>query len=470
MLAIITGIAILFALSILGFLLAQAISPQLTSWEKTAIAFPLGSGIYTWFLFLSNWVGLSITTFNILILYGLLASTLLIIILFRAYGNNRTLYGPHDVARDPMSKIPKDEILFYTSIFILILIAYLISLGRSYGDAYDALAIWAVKGYAIMHQGSISAAEQWGWWGLSYPLNIMLQIGMFFAFGAENLPASKLLFPTYLLSLTIFSYFYLRKHGGNRAIISLAILFILTNPVVFDQSVKGYANLPFASLIAISTLIGIETGFRKNKGMNFIVALLLGIIAWTRPEGLAYAITILIGFTIASSIYKDVRYFPAYLLPPAIVIPGSWLLFARNDVMEARFGEVAGSFFSRIFAGDVDFYELYYIPRLFLERAISPDNWGTFIPTIILLALGAIILKNNWRSPKTVSLLILTSLVTILPYGIYFIVSLNPFEDFELILRRDFDRAFLPAFILISLSLTSICANTGAGHTDPSNQ
>jgi hypothetical protein len=67
--------------------------------------------------------------------------------------------------------------------------------------------------------------------------------------------------------------------------------------------------------------------------------------------------------------------------------------------------------------------------------------------------------RRGWQRPVMLSLFVLSLIVMVLPVLIYYARSFAPSADFQAILRRDFDRAFLPGFFM--LCVTAVLAAVG---------
>jgi hypothetical protein len=450
--SLLIDLAILATFVLLGLKLARAMAPEADRLLLTSVAFPLGSGIYTWCVFCLAWAGLPIGRG----LLAFVAAALLAgsILLGRITG--RRAGGSAILSRAPVSATMPDRIL-WGILGVLLLVALALSVGRSY-SAYDAAAGWAVKGYGIALEGELDAGRVWGLFRLGYPLNIMLQIATFSLFEGETLPGSKLLFPLYLVAICLGSYRFWRKYGVPSRAALLATAFLATNPVAFLHATNGYANLAFAASLILGVLLSLEGILEGSGGLQGIGGLLLGVAAWTRPEGIGFYLAVVLGLMLlrARREIGTIRALP-WLVPGAVIVLG-WFVFAWKAVMVGHLGETIRAVPSGLTLGDANLFELYLIPRLFLERAISPGNWGLFLPVVLALSLLGLAARRSWQRPLMLSLVVLTLIAAALPVLIYYARAFAPSTDFQAVLRRDFDRAFLPGFLMLCITAVQAAA------------
>jgi len=455
--SLLIALGILAIFILLGLQLARCIAPKADHLLLAGVAFPLGAGIYTWCVFCLAWVGMPLGKG----LLAFVAGALLVgSVLFRRVKRASVRAEANPVGGSAGAGM-LDRAL-WGALGVLLLVALALSVGRSY-SAYDAAAGWAVKGYGIALEGELDAGREWGLFGMGYPLNMMLQIATFSLFEGEILPGSKLVFPLYLAAVCLGCFRFWRKHGVPGRTALLATAFLATNPVVFLHATNGYANLPFAAILTLGSLLSLEGILEGHGGIQAIGGLLLGIAAWTRPEGIGFSLAVVLGLILLRVLARigTIRALP-WLAPGAALALG-WNAFAWRAVMVGHLGETIQAVPSGLTLGDFNLFELYLIPRLFLERAISPGNWGLFLPAVLALSVLGLAARRGWQRPVMLSLFVLSLIVMVLPVLIYYARSFAPSADFQAILRRDFDRAFLPGF----LTLCIMAVQAAAGRNPP---
>ena len=451
--ALVLDVLVLLAFFVSGYQLLQILLPAGDRLERIAYAYPFGTGVFTWCLFLISWAGIPLTRLTLLLLFGL------VLVVTRAI--------PSLLRREPQPKLgwfssPRHLPLadggqglkvIWVLFGLLMSLAFVYSVGRSYGEAYDAIAIWANQGYGIAYENSILAGQEWGMWGLSYPLNLMLQVSTFMLFGGELLPGSKLMYPVYLISLCLACYSFWIKSGVRKILAGLGVLFIATNIMVFHQATNGLSNLPFAAIFSIGIFALIDGIDTQDQRRQLLAGIFLGLTAWTRPEGIGYSLATLMLVGLLSWLVKNHKIYFLHLVLPVVIIVGPWQLFGWKNAIniDLPLGAALASIIPNFLTGNLNLFELYRIPRFFLDRALKPDNWGAFIPAVAALFLLGLITHKAWKQTKNLYLAGMALLASSIPVGIYYVVSFEPFDNYLDILRRDFDRAFLPGFLLLTV-------------------
>jgi hypothetical protein len=461
------GFAVVAALSVLGVQLARAILGRSTWLELLGLAYPLGSGVLTWLLFILSWMGLRITALSVAATaaFALAGAT------WAAENRRRQILQS---ATDRRRVIREDtggssvQVGLGLAFVVLMLAALAISIGRSYA-AYDAMAGWALKGYGIAASGSVLAGRSWGMWGLNYPLNIMLQVATFRLFGGDLLPESKLLFPVYLACVCLGIFSFWRRFRVAPALAAAGLMLIATNPVVFIHATNGYANLPFAAILTLGMLAAIDGVLECDPRRQIISGLLLGIGVWTRPEGFLYVALIAVAVAAVARLGRIGRVYPLAFTVPVVGLSVPWLLFALThyelDPVWIQHGDTAvlaiTNLLRGISAGGARLSTLYLIVKLFLERAMLPENWGAYLPVVTCLFVLSAFARRTWARME-IPYLVAASVITIaLPVALYLVLSIHGLPDFVLVLRRDFDRAYLPAYFMTNvLAITLLQSRT----------
>ena len=446
--ALFLDLIVLGSFMALGLVIVKGIAPSLTRMECFALAYPVGSGIYSFSLFLFGWLGLRINKISTIVVYGLL---FLLGIGYLYLNSHRSIFQESVNTEKQLSvqDFPTSEKVIWAVFGLFIVIAFLLSVGRSY-SAYDAASEWAVEGYGIALEGSIWAGKTWGMWGISYPLNTKLQVATFKLFGNELLPGSKLLYPTYLLALCLGIYHFWISNHIPKSLAGLGMLFIITNPVMFTHATNGHVNVAFTTSFVLGAIQLIQGIIKQSKGRHILGGVLLAIAAWTRPEGIGFSVATVVILLAISRLNRQRFHFTNSAIP--IAVSALWMLFAWNGVSGGQLGNAVRSMLSGISRGDLNLQQLYLIPRIFIERAILPENWGAFLPVVFTLIIIALIANDSWSFSVNWYLLGVVLLTCIIPLGIYYAVSYEPFDDkFIQVLRRDFDRAFLPAFTMLTV-------------------
>ena len=306
------GLCVLAAFASLGAVIVRAVLGTPDRLALIGLSIPIGGGVLTWFLFLASWAGIPLTPLSSLIVWVLL--------LAGTVGLVRSGQPRLDIHRhpQPVKETQLDAWIWpvaWLAFGALIGLATFISLGNAYGS-WDAAAGWAAKGYGIAKEGTIIAGEAWGAWGLAYPLNLPIQIGVFQMFGHDLVPLSKALFPMFLTSLGLAAYRFWRLQGVSSTLSSLGTVFLVSVPLVFLHGTEGYGNVPFTAYLVQGILWGI-VGLRwRDRRALLMSGLLLGLASWTRPEGFLYALVAVVGLFAAFWVTGQRQFHLAWWLAP----------------------------------------------------------------------------------------------------------------------------------------------------------
>lgn len=435
------------ALTGLGLALVSAILGRAEPWAMASLAFPLGAGCFTWLLFLLSWAGMPLRAVTILLAYAAAAIGLAILLANRR-SRNRPNADPRDSGRAP------DGSRLSQLAMAGILLAFLatigpLAVGRSHSQ-WDAAAGWIVKGYGIALAGDIRAGATWGAWTLAYPLNIPLLAALFRVFSGDQLPGSMMVFPAFAASLAAGLYRFWKGRGVGDCQVLAGVVLLLGNPLVLLHSSIAYANLTTATYVVLAAcwmIEGLEEGSRAGVTLG---SLLFGLAGWTRSEAVSYGLFILPALLVLHRLVRkqSIPLLRAWL--PFVILEGSWFLFGWSAVSASHLGGAMRGVWPSLQAGEYRLFELYLIPRLLAERAIDPSIWGLLFPVAAVLALAGLgSLRNRATRFTSLAALIATAIAAAVPIGIFYVRAFTRTDDFIPFLNRSFDRAFLPAALML---------------------
>lgn len=440
-------LVVLLPLFLLGFLLCKSLDPGVNGLEGLAMAFPMGGGLLTLATFLASWMGMRLDRLGISIVYSILVISLAGVYLLR----RRRAFGRPEISwRGRAGRSCSIRDYLYSGVFLaLALLAAYLAVGRSY-STWDAIAIWGIKGYAIAREGTFLAAGEWGSHGLSYPLNIPLQISFFSIWGSDSMPTSKLIFPAFYFSLLLRAYAFHRQRLGM-APAFMAALALGTLPVVFEHATMGYANLPFATYIVFGVLALYEGSKMGSRSGLHLGGILLGMAVWTRPEGLMLTSMIWLAFMGASLATRSDAA-PRRLagsLALFLLTSLPWQLFLREYGLHPLIRQAPSAAITAILQGNFHLEGFYWIFRFLAGQALNPGVWGVFVPLslIMLVASYRKIKETAFRSTAVLSVLLVTIGLSLVGY--YYLVSFV--GDLKFWLGSGVNRMFLPAGILAAI-------------------
>ena len=462
---------IVAALAGLGAALVRVTLGKADAWATVSLAFPVGAGAFTWLLFLLSWAHVRLGAATIVATYvGALALPGALL----AYRRSRRRSGAlswnaaasHAAAwsqpiadpdaeptpwqaATPGSASRSPEFAMAGLLLLFLAGAGPLALLRAHSQ-WDATAGWIVKGYGIALQGDIRAGAIWGAWKLAYPLNIPLQTVFFRVFSGDQLPGSMLAFPLYAASLAAGLFRFWRRHevGGWQAWVGVVVL--LTNPLILLHATIAYANLPTTTYVVLATCWLIEGLNRKSPAGVTMASLLFGLAGWTRAEAVSYGLFIVPAVLLLHRLLTRQRTPIVRAVLPFGILEGAWFLFGWSAVNESHLGQAVRGVWPKLQAGDFRLFELYLIPRLLAERAIDPRIWGLLFPlagVLCLVGLRTLLTRPLHFTP--LSWLSATAIAAAIPIGIFYVRAFTRGSDFIPFLNRSFDRAFLPAAVML---------------------
>lgn len=451
-------LTVLVAFVLLGLAISRAVLRRFDPALSLGAALPVGGGVLTYGLFLVSWVGIPLSVWTALGVW--VVSMAAALVAFRGLERGTTI-SPRAPQMDRGL-----QWLLLSVLAVVLLTATVIGVGRGY-SSFDAAVGWSLKGYGMFEDRTVLAAADWGSWGSSYPLNMPLQIGLFYGASSDAGTHSKILFPLFLASLLALCYWYWRRNGVDGRIAVAGLLFLATIRLVYYHATIGYANLPFTFYLVAGSLLALEGLFGDESNLRLLGGGLLALACWTRAEGIGYCLFLVAGLLAAWALARREWRVPVRWLVPIVLVFLPWYVFARTGIQESHLGVAMGGVLPSMKAGQFNLFQLYLIPRLFIERALSPTNMGLFIPVSTLLLLIGMVRARPWRQAKQLAMAATTAIVSLMPIGLFYVRSFTRLDEFQDLLIRSFDRAFLPATFMIVLLAVWMAAGSpeeGGGH------
>ncbi len=452
---------ILISLLTLGFIFVSLFIPGPNWLDIFSLSFPLAMGIISWCTFMSSYLGASITLLTYLFWFMLL----LIIGI-----------GVHFLLRKSWPKVPRIfpigsprqiwknnaiAVGLGLGVFLWFGLNGLISIGHGY-STFDEIANWALKGYAMAYKHSIWASNYWGGHVMAYPMNIQLLISLFSLADGDAVPGSKAIFPIMTISLLIGCYQFWRKHEVKHNLALIGILFIFTTPFFFRYSTMGYANGPFTAYLVLGVLWSIEGLLHQDNRSILLGGLLFAFAGWTRPEGIGYSLILLACIWICSKyilkVRVDILQIGAALLP-IVFVPLTWLILIGAKNMQQD--QIGGALitFKAMLSGNINF-EAWGVMYTYAKQYFS---WwheaGYILPIAIIIAVVSIAFNRWYKNKLILSLCIITLVTAMVPAAMFYIDSFSE-GNFPLFLVVSFNRAYLPAVIMVVITLIMILDTT----------
>lgn len=449
--SILIDLVVIAGICFLGFLAAIRLLKRPTMFELFSLSFPLGAGLLTWILFILGWTFMPIRLDTVFLVWLILIIVLLILRLKQQHvADTFTLFGTAADRRrqDVTLKVA-------VAIFGLILCtSVFLSVGRSY-SSYDAISMWAPKGYGIAWEQSLWGATL-GSHDLAYPLNIHFIIAIFRLASGDILPGSKVTFSLFYISLLFGTTAFALRRGVQARLAVISVIVIATIPVLFQHSTIGYANLPMSVYLVLAALWGIEGIFNKKKHTQVLSGLLFGFAIWTIVEGGFFVLAATIALIVAKLITRKGEIYPLHWFLPIVLIGGSWVFFYK--LYGAHGSQAMGAvqkMWDSILQGQWRLSNIRLILGYTRRNLFNFDTWGLVYPV------GIITLLVGWKYlfPKKNSYsfaLLLTALSTgALSLGLFYLRSFA-ITDLYGLLERGLPRGFISPTALFCMAVVLV--------------
>jgi len=263
---------------------------SLNFFERMAISYGLGIGALSLEMFLFSLAGLKYSAGYVILPWGIiLVANIFIYFIKKPVRQKKPFY----VEPGGMLKAGRMLSVFLSSgIVFEIAYSFFRALIKPI-ESYDAVAIYAIKAKIFYVARSIPEEFFSKLSSLfphpDYPLNIpIFQAFLYGAMGSLNDQLVKIIFPLYFVSILAVLYFSVRRFAGS--LYALLFTFILATIAQFNAySTNGYIDLPLAYYCFISAILLFKY-FEDTKKGYFVVlsAMMAGLAAWTKNEGILY--------------------------------------------------------------------------------------------------------------------------------------------------------------------------------------
>jgi len=274
-------------------------------YSKLSIDFSVGNGVVTIVLFL---ISVIVGYFNFYILY------LFIGLLFLIYVTKYIWYKPEEkqqVLNKELSFPPFYKVLSFIVSSVIVILTLRYFYGHS-SLSWDARYIYFFKSKMFFLENKVSPSfllnKEYGFSHPDYPLLISLQASYLYSlFGHINIGLARLLVLIYYIAILMFVYGYFKdKQPWYLAI--LIVIAILTQRGMRYEAYTGLAEIPLMLYFMFGTVF--YYFYLQNDEPHYLIlsGIVLGIGAWTKNEGMAYFISVLISVAVGTIFYlkKDI--------------------------------------------------------------------------------------------------------------------------------------------------------------------
>ena len=415
--------------------------------EHLSLAFPLGSASLSYLLFFVGIFGLSFSISNVLVVYILTLITFTVTTFITGKPHVDNLHHVRIKIRQGLKSINYPAFFMFIFLIASLIGTGFLAIGRGYSE-WDAAGTWASKGYGIAWEGTIFGAESWGAHGLTYPLNIPILIAVFQLFSGDALPASKLIFPLYYLSLLLGCYAYWRRIGVGGWYSSFGLILIGTVPIIFRHATLGYVNLPLATFLILGILWFLHGTAEKDRKHFLLSSLLFGFATWTTLEGILFSGAIL-GPFILYELFQSRKMISLHVWIPFLILSTIWYIFFRTyGASGSQAMSAVDKMMASIRAGDYHLVEARLIFGYTRRYIFKPEIWGLLFPVSLLAFV--VNLRKLKTNPELRLILVAIVSTGFLTAGLFYLRSFE-ISGFLSLLQRGFPRGFLQTAILIGI-------------------
>ncbi len=328
-------------------------------------------------------------------------------------------------------------------------------------SGWDSWAIWFLKAKVFFIEGGVPAGfltdPSFGYSHPDYPLMVPLAVSWIYTVaGGVDDSIARLLYPLQYAALLFVFYHFVKTAGGARvgllftALLSLTPILVMHGtglPVkvggLYTGDYAGYADLALSACFMASASF-IYLYLRDGKTAQFLCAVLfLSIGAWTKNEGLTFA---LIGLLIlwAGSLRAGEK--AGYLITASIAVfalfVGPWAVYKAGLLIGSEYAGRAGQAASADGLARLAVIIRYLARNLFLFTGLFSFTWWLWMA-------GSLI---NIRGQIKLPILSL-NVLALGQLGVYVFVYMITPADLEWHLQTSLDRLslqLLPLFLMIS--------------------
>ena len=363
----------LLAISLLGFYLAYLFLPKHLRDLSLPLSYPLAIGIFTFFAFLANLLGIP---------YAM--KTYLLIVLMIAFFT-LTYYilnkkQPLQILIEQLSELVVElKKLWRTrkSIFIvLVMLTALPLIPSLYWPTkdWDSIALYDFRSISFTKTGFMDEAISRGYF-FGYPLNT--SIAQTLVHFNKQYNTAVVHYPFYL-SLVLGIYVFLKKETST-VWASVWTIAIASLPSLFGHAQMTYTNLAYSTYLIFAHIVLYYWNQNTSKKIAVLLGIVVGLSIWTRSTE-PFWIYPTVWLTLVSIRKKDFVSILMYLLP-LTVFRYSWTYFEKMHVgMSTDLLSNTPSFIS-IFLTNWQKIKPVEIGAYFFDNVITPD-----LPSYILFA------------------------------------------------------------------------------------
>lgn len=376
-------ISVIFVLLIIlgiGLPLALLASPKLNHAAAIGISFPLGIGIFTLLMFVTNLAGVRFSLSNELLLLFLILTPLSILQWPRM---KKFFVGSVDAIKN-LKLMPIEKVMLGVLAFLIV--TSFINTFYWPVHIWDSVVLYDFRGRVFAETGFMKEAFIDGYY-YNYPLLTSLAHTIIYLGGGRY---PQFLYSIFYLSLGVGFYGFLREFVSRKTGIFFTLVLLFAQPL-FYHSLISYTNLPFTVYLSLGAISIYLWDKKKETGYLILSALLVGLSTWTRSVEPFWLAILLIVFIV--SIYrKKVWNFVIFSL---IFFPihEIWKIFQSflTGNNASTVGEITG--YSKILPFLFDTQIWIQVISYLYKHVVIP--WGAIFVAFVIATISSFLLKRT---------------------------------------------------------------------------
>ena len=379
--------SIIFILMIvfgIGLPLTLLIAPRGNLVGNLGISFPLGIGIFTLAMFISNLLGLRFSLLNNFLLLILFSVP---IIFSQKKRIKRYFLELLDSAQNVRFSL--DEKIMFGVIGFFAVSSFI---NTFYWPVYswDSLVLYDFRGRIFALTGFIKDALFSNYY-VSYPLLTSLAHAIVYLSSGKN---PQFIYSLFYLSLGLCFYGLLRETISRRLGI-LFTLILMVIPLIFEHSIISLTNLPYTVFLSLGVIYFYLWDKKRTQGYLILSALLVGLTTLTRgiePYWLAVFLVVVLT-SLFRKRFVDIAVYSLFFFP----IQQAWKIFQSTwqGPQSATTSQVVG--YVKILFNIFDINRWREVLGYIDVNIVLP--WGAVFSAFILAFVFSFIIKKQKRTP-----------------------------------------------------------------------
>jgi hypothetical protein len=263
---------------------------------------------------------------------------------------------------------------------------------------WDGWVLWATKARVLYEHPSDGAAIlQPGFYGApSYPVGMpALEATTMRAVGHFD----SALVDLQLLALAaaaIVGIWVLLRRYAHPAVIGLALLTPLASSQLTSQLTTNYADVPLAFLTAVGVVAGgvwLTAGAEGRTWMLVCFSVFLGAAAWTKNEGLLFAIAAVVALVATSFVARRNVRQALGAAAGFVVLAAPWWVYASANNLETRDYNLTDLLDFGLLRDRAD--RVWPAAHELLQQMTVADAWGASFAIIVLSVAAALLTRRR---------------------------------------------------------------------------